>query len=52
MCVVTDGSYLYAIGGIDKTGQYLNIVERFDRERTHGKIFLLCLQEEPMLGVQ
>ena len=30
VCAVTDGSYLYAIGGIDETGQYLNIVERFD----------------------
>ena len=30
VCAVTDGSYLYAIGGTDKTGQYLNIVERFD----------------------
>ena len=30
VCPVTDGSYLYAIGGSDQTGQYLNIVERFD----------------------
>ena len=30
VCTVTDGSYLYAIGGIDQTKQYLNIVERFD----------------------
>ena len=30
VCTVTDGSYLYAVGGIDQTEQYLNIVERFD----------------------
>ena len=30
VCTGTDGSYLYAIGGIDQTEQYLNIVERFD----------------------
>lgn len=30
VCAVTDGSYLYAIGGIDQTDQVLNIVERFD----------------------
>ena len=31
VCAVTDGSYLYAIGGFDdQTEQHLNIVERFD----------------------
>ena len=30
VCAVTDGGHLYAIGGTDQTGHYLNIVERFD----------------------
>ena len=30
VCAVADGSYLYAIGGVSATGEYLNTVERFD----------------------
>ena len=37
VCAVTDGSYLYAIGGTDETEQYLNIVERFDPRKNTWK---------------
>ena len=39
VCAVADGSYLYVIGGISETDEYLDIVERFDpRNNTWEKL--------------
>ena len=52
VCAVTDGSYLYAIGGIDQTDQVLNIVERFDPRKNTWENLPPMLARRADAGVQ